>query len=106
MDHLHGTRNFSLQHLRFLVSRGGSVRKLALIKIPLQIIDEADRLLNQSFQDWLAQVLSHLSPAAPADPALQAVPGHDAVAASWYEDLGLQKKTWEGARPLSNNVSA
>ncbi|EMD34147.1 hypothetical protein CERSUDRAFT_125827 [Gelatoporia subvermispora B] len=40
IDHLNGTPNFSLQHLRYLV------------------IDEADRLLAQSFQDWLAQVLS------------------------------------------------
>ncbi|KAG9315244.1 hypothetical protein JVU11DRAFT_4378 [Chiua virens] len=43
MDHLNGTPNFSLQHLRFL------------------IIDEADRLLSQSFQDWLAQVLAAIS---------------------------------------------
>ncbi|PPQ69692.1 hypothetical protein CVT26_001651 [Gymnopilus dilepis] len=40
IDHIVGTPNFSLQHLRFLV------------------IDEADRLLAQSFQDWLAQVLA------------------------------------------------
>ncbi|KAF9522065.1 P-loop containing nucleoside triphosphate hydrolase protein [Crepidotus variabilis] len=40
MDHIVGTPNFSLQHLRFLV------------------IDEADRLLAQSFQDWLARVLA------------------------------------------------
>ncbi|PPQ77116.1 hypothetical protein CVT25_010810, partial [Psilocybe cyanescens] len=40
IDHLVGTPNFSLQHLRFLV------------------VDEADRLLAQSFQDWLAQVLA------------------------------------------------
>ncbi|KAF8501747.1 DEAD-domain-containing protein [Russula emetica] len=40
MDHLNGTPNFSLQHLRFLV------------------IDEADRLLAQSFQGWLTHVLS------------------------------------------------
>ncbi|KAG6895381.1 hypothetical protein C0992_001568 [Termitomyces sp. T32_za158] len=44
MDHLHETPNFSLQHLRFLV------------------IDEADRLLAQSFQDWLAQVLAATRP--------------------------------------------
>ncbi|EJD06978.1 DEAD-domain-containing protein [Fomitiporia mediterranea MF3/22] len=44
MDHLNGTPGFTLQHLRFLV------------------IDEADRLLAQSFQDWLAQVLSALRP--------------------------------------------
>ncbi|KAF9565389.1 DEAD-domain-containing protein [Agrocybe pediades] len=40
IDHLVGTPNFTLQHLRFLV------------------VDEADRLLAQSFQDWLAQVLA------------------------------------------------
>ncbi|TFY55761.1 hypothetical protein EVG20_g9201 [Dentipellis fragilis] len=40
IDHLNGTRNFSLQHLRYLV------------------IDEADRLLAQSFQDWLVRVLA------------------------------------------------
>ncbi|KAK0204766.1 DEAD-domain-containing protein [Desarmillaria ectypa] len=39
IDHITDTPNFSLQHLRYLV------------------IDEADRLLAQSFQDWLAQVL-------------------------------------------------
>lgn len=44
MDHLNETPNFSLQHLRFLV------------------IDEADRLLAQSFQDWLAQVLAATRP--------------------------------------------
>ncbi|KAG1821830.1 P-loop containing nucleoside triphosphate hydrolase protein [Suillus subaureus] len=44
IDHLNGTPNFSLQHLRFLV------------------IDEADRLLAQSFQDWLAQVLAATQP--------------------------------------------
>lgn len=44
MDHLNGTPNFSLQHLRFLV------------------IDEADRLLAQSFQNWLAQVLTATRP--------------------------------------------
>ncbi|KAF8627991.1 hypothetical protein AX15_004118 [Amanita polypyramis BW_CC] len=44
MDHLNGTPNFSLQHVRFLV------------------IDEADRLLAQSFQDWLMQVLAATRP--------------------------------------------
>jgi ATP-dependent RNA helicase DDX51/DBP6 len=44
MDHLNGTPNFSLQHLRFLV------------------IDEADRLLAQSFQGWLTRVLSATRP--------------------------------------------
>ncbi|KAI8814238.1 P-loop containing nucleoside triphosphate hydrolase protein [Cladochytrium replicatum] len=40
VDHMKGTKGFSLQHLRFLV------------------IDEADRLLNQQFQDWLTRVLN------------------------------------------------
>ncbi|KAL5525610.1 hypothetical protein ACEPAG_6946 [Sanghuangporus baumii] len=44
MDHINGTPGFTLQHLRFLV------------------IDEADRLLAQSFQGWLAQVLNALQP--------------------------------------------
>ncbi|KAI9296637.1 DEAD-domain-containing protein [Neoconidiobolus thromboides FSU 785] len=39
MDHISKTKNFSLQHLRYLV------------------IDEADRLLNQTFYDWLNKVL-------------------------------------------------
>ena len=42
MDHLKATPGFTLQHLRFLV------------------IDEADRLLNQSFNDWLKTVLNHI----------------------------------------------
>lgn len=46
IDHLNGTQNFSLQHLRFLV------------------IDEADRLLAQSFQNWLKQVLAATQPPA------------------------------------------
>lgn len=46
MDHLNATPNFTLQHLRFLV------------------IDEADRLLAQSFQDWLTQVLAATRPPA------------------------------------------
>jgi ATP-dependent RNA helicase DDX51/DBP6 len=39
VDHLQMTPNFTLQHLQFLV------------------IDEADRLLDQNFQDWLPKVL-------------------------------------------------
>ncbi|KAJ9124143.1 hypothetical protein QFC22_000939 [Naganishia vaughanmartiniae] len=67
-----------------------------------KIIDEADRLLNQSFQDWLAQVLTHLAPESQASEASQGIVGHDAVASSWYEGLGLQEKLWEGSRPLSS----
>lgn len=42
MDHLKSTRNFTLQHLRFLV------------------IDEADRLLSQNFNDWLKVLIAHI----------------------------------------------
>jgi len=50
VDHINSTRNFTLQHLRFLV------------------IDEADRLLNQSYHDWLNKVLTAASsPVHPRD---------------------------------------
>eukprot|EP00978_Attheya_sp_CCMP212_P017740 scaffold47753_cov58-Attheya_sp.AAC.8 len=39
MDHLDKTPGFTLQHLRFLV------------------IDEADRLVNQSYQNWIGRVI-------------------------------------------------
>jgi ATP-dependent RNA helicase DDX51/DBP6 len=51
IDHLTQTPGFTLQHLRFLV------------------IDEADRLLGQSFQEWLPRVLDSLDPA--KDPNMQ-----------------------------------
>ncbi|KAJ3295310.1 ATP-dependent RNA helicase dbp6, partial [Borealophlyctis nickersoniae] len=52
MDHLNGTEGFTLRHLRFLV------------------IDEADRLLNQSYQDWLSHVLKAADPSIPAPASL------------------------------------
>lgn len=63
IDHLNDTLNFSLQHLRFLV------------------IDEADRLLDQSFQNWLAQVLEAIRPrTTELAHTSTAPPRHDAVA--------------------------
>ena len=46
VEHLQETPGFTLQHLRFLV------------------VDEADRLLMQSYQDWLSKVLAavHTTP--------------------------------------------
>ncbi|CAG8584095.1 889_t:CDS:10 [Diversispora eburnea] len=44
IEHISTTKNFTLQHLRFLV------------------IDEADRLLNQSYQDWLTHILRSIQP--------------------------------------------
>lgn len=45
VDHVRGTPGFTLEHLRFLV------------------IDEADRLLGQSFQQWVETLLDALAPA-------------------------------------------
>ncbi|KAG5642422.1 hypothetical protein DXG03_002796, partial [Asterophora parasitica] len=75
MDHLHGTPNFSLQHLRFLV------------------IDEADRLLAQSFQDWLVQVLAATRPPPKTipnpilQPSKSLLPTADAVAPAFLHTL-------------------
>ncbi|GLC33193.1 hypothetical protein PLESTB_000360700 [Pleodorina starrii] len=44
MAHLSGTPGFSLRHLRFLV------------------VDETDRLLRQSYQEWLPRVLAQIEP--------------------------------------------
>ena len=57
MDHINGTLNFSLQHLRYLVRLCFTVIEFHL-QLVSQVIDEADRLLAQSFQNWLAQVLA------------------------------------------------
>ncbi|KAL1739859.1 P-loop containing nucleoside triphosphate hydrolase protein, partial [Schizophyllum fasciatum] len=64
IDHLSGTPNFTLQHLRFLV------------------IDEADRLLAQSFQGWLSTVLAATTKAeAPPTPSNETnLPRADAAA--------------------------
>lgn len=85
MEHLKETRNFSLQHLRFLV------------------IDEADRLLTQSFQDWLNQVLGFLKP--PSSDLKLTSPSadcHDAVASPWMRNLIAGPPPWEGYTPLQS----
>jgi ATP-dependent RNA helicase DDX51/DBP6 len=40
MDHINGTAGFTMEHVKFLV------------------IDEADRLLNQSYQNWIPKVMN------------------------------------------------
>ncbi|KAL1750782.1 P-loop containing nucleoside triphosphate hydrolase protein [Schizophyllum commune] len=64
IDHLNGTPNFTLQHLRFLV------------------IDEADRLLAQSFQGWLSTVLAATTQANTPSPSSldSSLPRADAAA--------------------------
>ncbi|AFR98027.1 ATP-dependent RNA helicase DDX51/DBP6 [Cryptococcus neoformans C23] len=77
MDHLASTPNFTLQHLRFLV------------------IDEADRLLNQSFQDWLTQVLAYTRPPVePIAPSFKRKP-YDTVSSAFMEACGLVNKSEE-----------
>ncbi|GAA5838237.1 hypothetical protein JCM3766R1_001870 [Sporobolomyces carnicolor] len=78
IDHLKSTRGFSLQHLRFLV------------------VDEADRLLTQSFHDWLPSILSALNPLGSAqesslesdDVANEAVAKSDALAPAVWDAEG------------------
>lgn len=77
MDHLASTPNFTLQHLRFLV------------------IDEADRLLNQSFQNWLTQVLAYTRPPVqPIPPSFKRKPD-DTVSSAFMEACSLIDKDGE-----------
>ncbi|CAG8478998.1 2286_t:CDS:10, partial [Paraglomus brasilianum] len=75
IDHINSTPNFTLQHLRFLV------------------VDEADRLLNQSYQDWLSTVLKALKPKKEArehsmsDVGSNGFPIHDAVSPAWVSTV-------------------
>ncbi|GAA98916.1 uncharacterized protein L969DRAFT_104375 [Mixia osmundae IAM 14324] len=74
IDHLTQSPNLSLQHLRFLV------------------MDEADRLLNQSFQDWLQVVQAHLRyPPPTSEDAAELPLAGDASAAPHV--LALQQAT-------------
>lgn len=89
IDHINHTPNFSLQHLRFLVSVS------FLNPNPLadfsKVIDEADRLLNQSFHNWLAEVLQHTRPPTrPIElpPNFRHLPW-DHVAEEWMVAFGL-----------------
>jgi ATP-dependent RNA helicase DDX51/DBP6 len=69
-----------------------------------QVIDEADRLLTQSFQNWLVQVLADTrSP--PAANAGVKQSSHDAVAAAWAEPLGLVNGEFEGSEEVRSTVS-
>ncbi|OCF45515.1 ATP-dependent RNA helicase DDX51/DBP6 [Kwoniella heveanensis CBS 569] len=84
MDHLTSTPNFTLQHLRFL------------------IIDEADRLLNQSFQNWLSSVLSYIRPPEnPPKPSFGLKPW-DKLDPAWLEAYGLEDRTGEWCDPIQS----
>ncbi|PVG04309.1 DEAD-domain-containing protein [Serendipita vermifera] len=82
IDHLNATPNFTLQHLRFLV------------------VDEADRLLTTSFQEWLKQVLTALrSPPQPiiftsndssSGSLFDTFPVADGIAPSWMPAFGSE----------------
>ncbi|ORY72933.1 P-loop containing nucleoside triphosphate hydrolase protein [Leucosporidium creatinivorum] len=68
MDHIRATPGFSLQHLRYLV------------------VDEADRLLTQSFHDWLPSILAALKPSSATDVLVERNGGvADALAPEWWD---------------------
>jgi len=54
-------------------------------------MDEADRLLNQSFQNWLPTVLRHARP--PDEPVVLppdfTIKPYDLVSAAWQESFGI-----------------
>lgn len=85
MDHLAMTKGFTLQHLRFLV------------------IDEADRLLSSSFQNWLSQVLDQCRPHKPANS--EELAGSQ-VALAWSEPMGLSRGDFEGSQVIPSSVSS
>ncbi|GAA5902975.1 uncharacterized protein JCM6883_002652 [Sporobolomyces salmoneus] len=78
IDHLKSTKGFSLQHLRFLV------------------VDEADRLLTQSFHDWLPTILAALKPTSSVSSSVEEfvvetgdeLVKADAVAPAWWDAEG------------------
>lgn len=105
MDHLAGTEGFSLRDLRFLVrcplpslfdpspsGHRADASQHWFGRRGEQVIDEADRLLNQSFNDWLQVVLARTREAASAS-ASTAAGGVGA------DEGGL---TWEGRRADSS----
>jgi len=64
LDHISTTVGFTLQHVRFLV------------------IDETDRLLRQSYQDWVVKVLDAINtPITPREMHVRGLPYLDAVTA-------------------------
>ncbi|GFR41488.1 hypothetical protein Agub_g2179 [Astrephomene gubernaculifera] len=69
MAHLSGTPGFTLRHLRFLV------------------VDETDRLLRQSYQEWLPRVLAQL-PSAPSQQQQQQQPPRGVGPMGHYADHG------------------
>lgn len=108
-----------MQHLRFLVrlffslppaappspfslSPVPSIRAIADADPALspQVVDEADRLLTQSFHDWLPTVLSALKPSPPAavDPSV-ALPAA-AVAAVAEDSAPVGLKRADAVAPL------
>lgn len=102
MDHLAGTEGFSLRDLRFLVrapllallcsfATGADLALAALLT--RQVIDEADRLLNQSFNDWLQIVLARTREAA-----------HESATTASGGGGATEQLAWEG-RPADNSVN-
>lgn len=62
MDHLSDTPHFSLEDLEFFVrlSLKFMVHLVFIDERMPQVVDEADRLMAQSFDDWLPSVMDEL----------------------------------------------
>ena len=78
MDHLNKTPGFTLQHVRFLV------------------MDEADRLLNQSYQNWLQRVLEACTTSPLTSSHHSSMEKNDFTKVdpvSWRQDIILQQES-------------
>ncbi|KAK4051503.1 ATP-dependent RNA helicase dbp6 [Microbotryomycetes sp. JL221] len=86
IDHLRLTKGFNLQHLRFL------------------IIDEADRLMNQSFNDWLPLILNELKPK-PLSLMMNVdgISQHEAMAPDWLDAMKQEPLSDVDERPHSRD---
>ncbi|CAK5284128.1 unnamed protein product [Mycena citricolor] len=81
----------------------GSGKTLAYVLPILEVIDEADRLLAQSFQDWLAQVLSATRPPSVPKTLADRTPRHpDAVSPAFRSLLSYALPPWNLERKESS----
>jgi ATP-dependent RNA helicase DDX51/DBP6 len=100
--------NFTLQHLRFLVRERHTILTMTENVNDIQVIDEADRLLAQSFQEWLAQVLAAIQP----PPRNLSVPGKDPSRSNGSETANSEDMlthdalapAWTHTHPLISDI--
>lgn len=79
-------RQISLFNTSAFLSVPVILRYLLTAEPSYQVIDEADRLITQAFQDWVAQVLAAIQPPSQLSDdttSPESLPFHDALAPSW-----------------------